>query len=78
LTYPQTQVIKDIAALVRKRAVGDGEPVDPDNLATMAPYITHTVRRFGHGMINLAPPPRYPLTGAESRITGAAVPCELV
>ncbi|MFC0438029.1 Tn3 family transposase [Kutzneria buriramensis] len=35
---------------------GEGEPVDPDDLATIAPYITHTVRRFGNWVINLAPP----------------------
>jgi hypothetical protein len=40
----------------------DGEPVDPDDLATIAPYITHTVRRFGNWVINLTPPEDTPTT----------------
>jgi TnpA family transposase len=40
----------------------EGEPVDPDDLATIAPYITHTVRRFGNWVINLTPPEQTPTT----------------
>jgi Tn3 transposase DDE domain len=34
----------------------DGHPVDPDDLATIAPYITHTIRRFGDWILDLFPP----------------------
>jgi SAM-dependent methyltransferase len=34
----------------------DGHPVDPDDLATIAPYITHTIRRFGDWILDLLPP----------------------
>ena len=34
----------------------DGHPVDPDDLATIAPYITHTIRRFGDWILDPFPP----------------------
>jgi TnpA family transposase len=40
----------------------EGEPVDLDDLATVSPYITHTVRRFGNWIINLTPPDQAPST----------------
>ena len=40
----------------------EGEPVDLDDLATVSPYITHTVRRFGNWIINLTPPDQAPFT----------------
>ena len=36
----------DITAAANALAA-DGHPVDPDDLATIAPYSTHTIRRFG-------------------------------
>lgn len=35
---------------------------DPDDLATIAPCITHTVRRFGNWVINPTPPEKAPTT----------------
>ena len=32
----------------------DGHPVDPDDLATISPYITHKIRRFGDWVLNLS------------------------
>jgi len=39
-----------------------GHPVDPDDLATIAPYITRTIRRFGDWVLNLTPPESVPVT----------------
>jgi len=36
----------DITAAANALAA-DGHPVDPDDLATIAPYITHTISQFG-------------------------------
>ncbi len=36
----------DITAAANSLAA-DGRPVDPDDLATISPYITQTIRRFG-------------------------------
>ena len=49
-----TDAANDIAAV--------GERVDPADLATIWPYITHTVRRFGNWTLNLTPPDRAPAT----------------
>jgi hypothetical protein len=35
---------------------GEGHPVDPIDLATVTPYTTHTVRRFGDWHLDLTPP----------------------
>ncbi|MER5427308.1 transposase [Streptosporangium roseum] len=40
----------------------EGHPVDPDDLATISPYITHTIRRFGNWTLNLTPPAQAPTT----------------
>ncbi|MFD4433703.1 Tn3 family transposase [Nocardia sp. NPDC058497] len=40
----------------------DGYPVDTDDLATITPYIQHTIRRMGDLMLNLAPPDHTPVT----------------
>ncbi|MXQ67234.1 Tn3 family transposase [Actinomadura rayongensis] len=40
----------------------EGESVDVDDLATISPYITHTVRRFGNWILNLTPPAAAPST----------------
>ena len=36
--------------------VAAGHPVDPVDLATVTPLITHTVRRFGDWHLDLTPP----------------------
>jgi TnpA family transposase len=48
----------------------EGRPVDPDNLATISPYITHVIRRFGNWILNLTPPAATPTTqlDLESRV----------
>jgi TnpA family transposase len=51
----------DITAAANALAA-DGHPVDPDDLATIAPYITHTVRRFGDWVLDLSPPEAAPVT----------------
>ncbi|WSC90774.1 transposase [Streptosporangium sp. NBC_01756] len=48
----------------------EGRPVDPDDLATISPYITHVIRRFGNWILNLTPPAAAPTThlDLESRV----------
>jgi TnpA family transposase len=48
----------------------EGRPVDPDHLATISPYITHVIRRFGNWILNLSPPTAEPTTrlDLESRV----------
>ncbi|MGC4959416.1 hypothetical protein ACLQ2P_40005 [Actinomadura citrea] len=45
-------------------------PVNPDDLATISPYITHVIRRFGSWILNLVPPAGAPTThlDLESRV----------
>ena len=54
----------------------EGEPVDPADLATVSPYITHTVRRFGNWTLNLTPPEQAPVhqagPGTEGLVRAAA------
>ena len=50
-----TDAANDIAA--------EGERVDPADLATISPYITHTVRRFGNWTLNLTHPTARPPPG---------------
>jgi TnpA family transposase len=50
--------ITDAAAAV----AAEGEPVDVDDLATISPYITHVIRRFGNWILNLTPPADAPTT----------------
>ncbi|MEU0479504.1 Tn3 family transposase [Streptosporangium sp. NPDC006013] len=61
-----TDAANDIAA--------EGHPVDLDDLATVSPYITHTVRRFGNWTLNLTPPDDTPNTrlDLEPRVLFAA------
>ena len=40
-------VEKRPAEIAANALAADGHPVDPDDLATIAPYIIHTIRRFG-------------------------------
>ncbi|WP_285774809.1 Tn3 family transposase [Microtetraspora sp. NBRC 13810] len=43
-------------------SAADGHPVDLDDLATVSPYITHVIRRFGNWILNLTPPVANPTT----------------
>jgi hypothetical protein len=63
-----TAAANDIAA--------EGQSVDLGDLATVSPYITHTVRRFGNWTLNLTPPDDVPDTGLdlEPRVLFAAAP----
>lgn len=40
----------------------EGFPVDTDDLATVSPYITRTIRRFGNWVVDLTPPQTTPAT----------------
>ena len=40
----------------------EGHPVDTDDLATITPYITRTIRRFGNWVLDLKPPDSSPVT----------------
>ena len=40
----------------------EGDPVDTDDLATVSPYITRTIRRFGSWVVDLTPPDHAPAT----------------
>jgi TnpA family transposase len=51
----------DITAAANALAA-DGHPVDPDDLATISPHITHTIRRFGDWVLDLSPPEQQPVT----------------
>jgi len=44
---------------------GDGHPVDLDDLATISPYITRTIRRFGDWIVDLTPPEHAPATALD-------------
>ena len=63
-----TDAANDIAA--------EGEYVDPADLATVSPCLTHTVRRFGNWTLNLTPPDRAPATrlDLEPRVLFAPTP----
>ena len=51
----------DITAAANALAA-DGHSIDPDDLATIAPDITHTIRRFGDWVLDLSPPEAAPVT----------------
>lgn len=51
----------DITAAANALAA-DGHPIDTDDLATISPYITHTIRRFGDWVLDLSPPDAAPVT----------------
>ena len=42
----------------------EGHPVDTDDLATITPYITRTIRRFGDWVLDLKPPDSSPVTAS--------------
>ncbi|SDM71022.1 Tn3 transposase DDE domain-containing protein [Nonomuraea jiangxiensis] len=56
--YSTAQDITDAANAI----AADGHPVDLDDLATISPYITHVIRRFGNWILNLTPPATNPTT----------------
>jgi hypothetical protein len=58
LIYSTAQDITDAAIAI----AADGHPVDLDDLATISPYITHVIRRFGNWILNLTPPAASPTT----------------
>jgi len=47
--------VLDITAAANALAA-EGHPVHPDDLATITPYITHRIRRFGDWVLDLTPP----------------------
>ena len=49
------QTSLDITDVVNQ-LVAEGRQVDPDDLATISPYITETVRRFGEWVLDTTPP----------------------
>ena len=51
----------------------DGYPIDTDDLATISPYITHTIRRFGDWVLDLSPPDAAPVTRLDL-VPGALFP----
>jgi len=57
-TYSTALDITDAANAL----AGEGHPVYADDLATISPYVTRTIRRFGSWVVDLAPPARVPAT----------------
>lgn len=51
----------DITAAANELAA-EGHHIDTDDLATISPYITKTIRRFGDYVLNLTPPERHQQT----------------
>ncbi|MFI6792127.1 Tn3 family transposase [Nonomuraea sp. NPDC050383] len=49
----------------------EGRTVDLDDLATISPHITHTMRRFGNWALDLTPPEADPGDPARPRTPGA-------
>ncbi len=47
---------------VANQLAAEGHPVDPDDLATIVPYVTHTIRRFGDWVLDSSPPNQHPAT----------------
>lgn len=47
---------------VTNQLAGEGHQIDTDDLATVTPYIQHTIRRMGELVLNLAPPADTPVT----------------
>nr|WP_052317013.1 Tn3 family transposase [Streptosporangium roseum] len=63
--YSTARDITDAANAI----AAEGCPVDPDDLATISPYITHVIRRFGNWILNL---PRRPLLPPRTSIWNPA------
>lgn len=62
----------DITAAANALAA-DGHPVEADDLVTVTPYITHTIRRFGDWVLDLSPPEQLPVTRLDL-VPGALLP----
>ncbi|MEV5576924.1 Tn3 family transposase [Spirillospora sp. NPDC052269] len=62
--YSTARDITDVANAI----AAEGRAVDPDNLATISPYTTRIIRRFGNWILNLSPTDRYPDHPARSRV----------
>jgi Tn3 transposase DDE domain len=62
----------DITAAANALAA-DGRAVDPDDLVTIAPYITQAIRRFGDWVLDLSLPEAAPVT-ALNLAPGRTVP----
>jgi hypothetical protein len=45
----------DLTAVINQLIAG-GQDVDPEDVATLSPLITHTIRRFGDWHLDLTPP----------------------
>jgi TnpA family transposase len=56
--YSTALGITDIA----NQLAAEGYPVDRDDLATVTPYIQHTIRRMGDLILSLTPPQQAPAT----------------
>ena len=65
----------DITAAANALA-GDGHPIDTDDLATISPYITHTIRRFGDWVLDLSPLAAVPVTTLDL-VPGALFPGDI-
>jgi hypothetical protein len=65
----------DITAAANALA-GDGHPIDTDDLATISPYITHTIRRLGDWVLDLSPPDAVPVTTPDL-VPGALFPGDI-
>jgi hypothetical protein len=65
----------DITAAANALA-SDGHPIDTDDLATISPYITHTIRRFGDWVLDLSPPDAMPVTTLDL-VPGALFPGDI-
>lgn len=52
----------------------EGYPVERDDLATVTPYVQHTIRRMGNLVLDLAPSEETPVTRLhlESQVLFAA------
>ncbi|GAA3470495.1 hypothetical protein [Nonomuraea roseola] len=70
------EVLPAAGVLPEDRGAAEGHPVDLDDLATISPYITHTIRRFGNWTLNLSPPDQAPATrlDLEPRVLFGASP----
>ena len=66
----------DITAAANALAA-DGHPIDTDDLATISPYITHTIRRFGDWVLDLSPPDTAPVTILDL-VPGALFPGDII
>ncbi|MFE3783998.1 hypothetical protein ACFXPA_38155 [Amycolatopsis sp. NPDC059090] len=55
---------------------GGGHPIATDDLATISPYLTHTIRRFGDSELDLSPPDAVPVITLDL-VPGALFPGDI-